>query len=548
MSLYKENFKIFSKYKILWMLLLLHFIANTGLIIQDAYETFGEWISLLDYTRQILLLSPQILVLYTIIGYEFFSEPYRTNLSECTVATTLGYQNKHLSTNLAVVTTVLFINCLLFTAFDLCITHLDIKAHGIHDIDYQCTVYIIKCLFVNIFIIGFIGVLAGALLSKISRRSIAYTAIMAIIFCTSYLLNEVAIMVMVLTNYSVNLYDLLGVLNIMTPGLKFTTDNALGFPMMSYRICLILFWVFFLLLIYCFINSKKQKVVKFSGCITLCVVMFIGYAMPASRVDLSMNSSGSGMADQRYYATGNYHMQEVPSEFLVKKYTMDLDVRRLLKAKVTMKVSKALKSYRFTLSHSYNIDEVYNQDCEPLKFERYKDELLVHSGKARTETITVKYNGASEAYYSNSQGLNLPGSFPYYPIAGYRKITDDGFLMIPLFLENHAEFDIRIKNHGKIYTNLERKEKGHYVGKSNGLSLYSGMYAVEERHGIRITYPFLNGWGDTELEKMTSALKEAGYAGCKVFICPNVNKNDNAISHEQIITGGYFESIEDLQY
>ena len=44
--------------------------------------------------------------------------------------------------------------------------------------------------------------------------------------------------------------------------------------------------------------------------------------------------------------------------------------------------------------------------------------------------MTVEYGGSSSMFYSGSQGVCLPGCFPYYPWAGYRKVfyaePDDG--------------------------------------------------------------------------------------------------------------------------
>ena len=417
---------------------------------------------------------------------------------------------------------------------------------NIEDVGYQGTKHITACLFVNFFMISSIGLLAGALISNISKRITAYAVIMAVVFSASYLLDRVAVMVMILTDYSINFYDILDVLNVMPQGLRFATNNSLGFPIMGYRICLILFWVFLLLIFLSLSRSRKRKYVKAGICLIVCVACLFGYAMPASKIDMSMNSSGSTMADQHYYHRNGYLKKEIKGGFHVERYIMELDTRRLLKAKVTMEVSESLEQFRFTLSHSYTVSKVYDQDNKDLEFEQDKDILLVHGNGKRIERITVIYAGASEAYYSNAQGTNLPGSFPYYPIPGYRRITEDGQRMNCLFLENDTEFDVRLKGYGRMYTNIEEIGNRHYAGKSNGLSLFSGIYADVEKDGIRIVYPYLIGWGEKELERMASALNDAGYESNQVFIAPNMNKIISAVSKEQIITTGYFESIKDL--
>ena len=370
---------------------------------------------------------------------------------------------------------------------------------------------------------------------------------MGIVFLTSFLLDKVAVLILILTDYSVNFFDSLQILDIMPKGLTFSINSAFGFPLLPNRISLILFWNVILLLCLALIYSQRRRFLKITVCVFLGAITLLMSSLPASEVDMSLNSKGSAMADQHYYSMAGYQMEEKEADFGVRKYKMELEAKRLLKAKVTMTVTENLQEYQFTFSHSYKISAAYDQNGKPLKYKHYKDELTVFSKSEEITEITIEYEGANEAFYANIQGINLPGSFPYYPVPGRKRITEDGFYMNNLLLEEKAEFDVEIRGKQKIHMNLEEAEEGHYTGLSTGVSIFSGIYAEVERKGICIVYPYLIGWGEEELETMANAVKDIGYDNCKVFISPNMNRRIDVVSKEQIITTGYFESVEDLK-
>ena len=163
-------------------------------------------------------------------------------------------------------------------------------------------------------------------------------------------------------------------------------------------------------------------------------------------------------------------------------------------------------------------------------FARFGFGFTVYAGKRRVEAITVTYSGSNEAYYANSQGMNLRGSFPYYPIPGHREITADGIFMNSLFLEQETEFDVEIKSRREVFSNLQREALGRLVGTSNGPMLLSGLYVSDEKRGVKIVYPIFNGWNDKELDAVAKSVIDDGYAGCQVFITPNVNRQNDAPS------------------
>lgn len=544
MSLYVETLKVFLKNKMLWITIVLFNAYHMLQLVISAYP-FEANLTLLDDTRAILYLSPQFLILYLIITYEFSSQKYRNNMSESILSTDKGKRTNIQLIESGVVATFLLINFVVMTLLNLGLTDFSCSAMGIEKLNIKAIDYICKTMFVNIGLIGLIGILCGILFSAIKKRICGYTAIMTVVFITSYLLNEIAAMVMVYSNNTINMYNLFDIFNIMTSGLNFMPNVAIGYPLSTYKIALILFWIILLLLgIEIVYRRNKAYGKKVCLCI-LCIICLTIYAMPASRVDMGLSSSSSAMADQYYYDIGEYRVDECDSDFDVTQYIMDLDVDRLLKATVTLKVSECLPEYKFTLSHSYNVKCVLDETGRNLKFSREGDTLIVYCPN-ESKCFTVEYTGANEAYYANSQGVNLRGSFPYYPIAGFHQISEDGFYMNPLFLEKETDFDIRVNCDIKIFSNLPEVAKQHFVGKTKGPTLIGGLYDSYECYGIQVVYPFFSTWTEDNLNKVAKAASEFS-PNSKVFITPNMNREDDAVNKEQIITRNYFESVYDLE-
>ena len=547
MELYIEELKRLKKNKLLWIAILIYTVYNFISIFRYEYSVLDVNDGL-DPTRQILFLCPQIFILYLVTGYEFLSEQYRAGINESIMATAGGCTGRNVFAGFMVMVSVLFVNYAVFAGFDIAVTNAIFDAKNITGANVMAALYIVKSLFINIFLIGLIGISAALVISKIQKRIAAYAVIMAVIFASSYMMSEIANMVMILTDYAVNLFDILDIFNVMVPGLNFTSNFAIGFPEMTYRICLLLLWSALLITVYLIAGSSRKLTLRNAICVIVCICCFIGYVLPSSRVDMGLSSTGSAMADQHYYEFAGYELENEDGGFDIDCYTMELDTRRLLKAKVTMKVSEPLEEYKFTLSHSYDIRDVYDESGKNMKYDRDKDALTVYSNDGNTEQITVEYRGANEAYYSCSQGVNLRGSFPYYPVAGFRSITRDGQIMNAMFLEKDADFDIHIKSFKKVYSNLEEIEKGHFAGKSNGATLVGGLYTSTERYGVRIVYPPLIGWSNSSLDTVAKAAVKGGYGESQIFITPNMNRQDDAISKEQIITRNYFETVKDLAY
>ena len=99
-------------------------------------------------------------------------------------------------------------------------------------------------------------------------------------------------------------------------------------------------------------------------------------------------------------------------------------------------------------------------------------------------------------FFSTTQGINLPGSFAYYPIPGWHQIYDvDEMKYTHNYLKNNPEFNLKIVNKGNynINVNLPEKDKnGKYQcfnGNTTALTITGSHYFEERKYeGTGILY------------------------------------------------------------
>ena len=196
---------------------------------------------------------------------------YRVGINESITATAGGCTGRNVFAGFMVMVSVLFVNYAVFVGLDIIVTNAGFATDDITGVNTMADLYIVRSLFINIFLIGIIGISAALAISRIQKRIAAYAVIIAVIFASSYMMSEIATMVMIITDYAVNLFDILDMFNIMVPGLGHVPNCALGFPEMTYRICLILFWSALLITIYLIAGSSRKCTLRNAVCVIVCI-------------------------------------------------------------------------------------------------------------------------------------------------------------------------------------------------------------------------------------------------------------------------------------
>jgi hypothetical protein len=260
-------------------------------------------------------------------------------------------------------------------------------------------------------------------------------------------------------------------------GNHFDINPIYGFPMEPIRWILAVFWVLFpltLILTECFVRKTKKALLA-TGC--LIVLLGVGlFSVRGSTLIMDMRVDSFPFADPHYY-------QDRPREdysgyeagFIIEKYEMDLTISNELHAEVAVTVDNPnLDRYEFTLYHGYILKSVHTEDGE-IPFSRQGDYISIGSLKG-ADRLIFKYYGKSAKFYANRQAITLPGYFAYYPKPGRMNIWDlDRYGYVINISPNESKYSVNIRSDLKIFCNLAGSDN-YFQGKSNGLSLFAGMY------------------------------------------------------------------------
>lgn len=292
----------------------------------------------------------------------------------------------------------------------------------------------------------------------------------------------------------------------------------------------------------------------------LMVLTFYFYWQPTSTVygDRGVNGHDSWTQDRVYYARNHQeNIESIDTEiFRVNSYKMELERDRILEAKVEMELDNpALSKYVFTLYHGYKIQKILNTNGEELKYEQKGDIVTVYPD-GNMKKVGFYYQGCCKNYYTTSQGMYLPAYFAYYPVAGVREIfqnikskSDENLLLYDGYnlecVDFETLFDVTVSGKQSVYCNLEEKEKNHFYGKSNGLTLLSGYFIKTEKiEDCTVVYSYLMGDSIANSEvkkKLESWLRKNKELKCQtIFVSIWGNYESHTIAKDHII-------VEDIQ-
>ena len=287
-------------------------------------------------------------------------------------------------------------------------------------------------------------------------------------------------------------------------------DLAYGYSLRPYRIFAYAVWILVLCAVLFFYISKERGKKKrlFSAVVCLVAGMCLLPFVFRSNSDIiydDMNSEGAGR-EISYYERNKITPPEACPEFKITSYDMELKLSNVLHAEVNVSVSPSnLDIYGFTLYHGYKVKEVKDESGRELKFKQTGDWIEVESA-GETSSLTFSYDGYSNTYYSNGQGAALSGTFAYYPRAGYVVCADaDGYEH--LTLDEPTQFDVKIKNRKKFFTNLNRTGKNTFSGKTTGLTIVGGFYKEDKIGDTNLVYTYVD-MDVNEIKKVFSNLMQ----------------------------------------
>lgn len=308
--------------------------------------------------------------------------------------------------------------------------------------------------------------------------------------------------------------------------------------------------------------------------------MLVLFFMPSGAVyslPYMANYFDSVNYDQAYYMQDdqinldNRKITETRNDFQVTQYKMNFKIKDIMYASVTVVPDRPnLAEYQFTLYHLYHIKEIRNDRGELLPYDQDGDYLLVKNTMKNLTSITIVYSGASQYFYTTSQGMMLPANFEYFPVAGWHNVFfTAGAIFSRELLSQTVQFDVdlQIKGNYPVYSNLLVEDRGKRKGYScykiqgncNGLTLIGNPYLEEKVvDDVRIIYSVLdeenaptakNMW---QYNEMFNKLEQVGCSmkGKTYIVSPEDNSCNWCVGQDHIVDrpDGFSEILNYYQY
>ncbi|MCQ2735081.1 MAG: hypothetical protein MJ212_03935 [Alphaproteobacteria bacterium] len=383
----------------------------------------------------------------------------------------------------------------------LILTLFSVITSGINIIFYACNYAVNKeyinqillNIFLYIFLTSGIFILIGSALTFFKKRVHGYAGMIVVCLFTSPIFGILGTQFH--SNFNLNIYPLVDLFDFSTPLVDWTPVYSFGFPVSSYQFQRTGVFVFILtaILLFKLINKQKIKAIVLSVtslCVSLAFILL--YFQPVSKVNLSDNPINGFAADQYYYGVLNAEQKSQPAEFSVSKYKLSLDIDRKLSGVAELYLADIASSELiFTLYHGYTVTAIFDENNNRLKYDRVSDYITVYF-KTVPKMITVNYCGQGNRFYSNAQGISLPGYFPFYPQPGFKNLYNHQEMGFEKYEQAPKSlYEVSVKAPKKVFCNLPETAFNTFSGEADSVTLISGLYETAQINGIDIVYPYL---------------------------------------------------------
>jgi hypothetical protein len=484
MKNFKKIFSLFFKERLLLITYILLFIL-TNAVQLEALSFFNEDMAAsFSQLQRSLCVSIFYFAFFVFLSYEYFYRIKKTPIYETLSGTKSGILNIYL--NQFVVLFILNLTITLIYTLYNTLTYFSLKLGRV-----EFAAHILMNMLLNFFMTAVLAILLGmALATFFRKRKISYLIMILFIFLSSSVFENIVYTINVTSD--INLFPVFNFFNLYAPSLFWTPNFLFGYSVLPYRFALIFIWIFALsaILLYKLMPQKLIKSVAVSVCVILCALSTIVYFQPSSKLIMNNNPAESVYNDALYYM--NNEQKNEAGGFDVLYYDLDINVTNKLNVKALLRVSENLSEYKFTLYRGYKITRIRNQDGIEMGFTQNGDYFTVNSNSYISE-LNIEYSGYSPKFYSNSQGMILPGFFPYYPHSGFKEVyyTDEQTFN-KLLLDKKAEFDITVTSKKQVYSSLSKEETDKFKGSSTGVTIVSGFIESHSVNGIEVIYPYMN--------------------------------------------------------
>lgn len=499
----------------------------------------------LSYLMQSQDIASLNFIFFICFSYIYYSKTRSSHLNELFKTIEKSEISTYLSQSLIVLGVNTFIT-LVFTIFNL----IACFSRNLYDFNY--TFHILNNMFINIWLIAFIGSLIGCFLSFVKNKLKVLSTIALIALVTSKIMTRFAYTFFY--TRGINIYPLREIFDIFSPNLRNRPNTNWGLSVLPYRYEKILIWGLLLLAIifFYFAYGKRKIILRICsmGCALLMIVNLVLYIQPQSKYIVSFDPSGVIISDHLYYEKAVQEEEE--ANFSATDYAIQMKIFNQINADVRISINNSdLEMYKFTLYHGFKVKSVTDTFLRPQKFVQNGDYLTVYNTNKEDnwanplDELRITYEGFSPKYYSNIQGVFLPGYFPYYPQPGFKKIYNFASQeFIPVELNEAVNFRVGCTTPTSLYGNLKKSKSGNsFVGSATSITLSSGFLKEANIKGYDVVYPYIEErepftFTKRIIDKFESNINyfiNKGYIEInaldklkqkKFFIAPNVNQID----------------------
>ena len=272
-------------------------------------------------------------------------------------------------------------------------------------------------------------------------------------------------------------------------------DSLYGMQNEPYKIACVAFWILAFIFCLFIINIRKNRIKKI---ILSSLILFISFSLiyfPQNSFRLDEKWNGSA-EDYNYYSEifENKELlitKNVNYTFTDYHLNLNLDLMLNVDGSVHLHSDTKKDNFVFTLYHRYKIQKITsNQDLN------YKQEgdlvYLNFSEPIYDAKISFSYKGYHNIFFSNLQAVQLPGYFPWYPMAGEKtiyfynpEIKNNNYGYNPYNKIKKTEFCVNINAPYDIITNLEKSGE-QYTGESDSLTIIGGNIARYDKNEYNI--------------------------------------------------------------
>ena len=247
-----------------------------------------------------------------------------------------------------------------------------------------------------------------------------------------------------------------------------------------------MFWIsaFIAILVWSLNRGKKRYIALLLA--ALSVVCGMRFAARGNDSVIRKDYRNDGMLHLEWsYRKENPVGPEQAANFTVESYDLSFEVHSKMEATAVVTVSDPdLGEYLFTLYHNLTIHSIADERGQELSYTRNGDYLTIQAPTG-TNRLYFHYSGNLGKYFSNYQGIALPGYVPYYPMAGHIAFWNGTTNNVVTNTDFPAtKFKVTVASPLEVACNLAEIAPNTFVGTAGTISLYGGLLVKTETGGL----------------------------------------------------------------